>query len=107
MELTVKERLMLLTILPREGKLDTIKIVQKLRNDLSFSEEERTQLNLIQKDDGSYSWDEIDNIPILKKVEISEVSKKIIGDELNNLNIDGKVTEQHLGLFNKFEKDGE
>lgn len=107
MELTVKERLIVLTILPREGTLDTIKIVHKLRNDLSFSEEEHKQMNLIQKDDGSYSWDEINNIPILKEVEIGEVGKKIIGNELDDLNTDGKVTEQHLGLFTKFKKESE
>tara|TARA_R110000824_G_scaffold3331_4_gene15776 strand:+ start:676 stop:981 length:306 start_codon:yes stop_codon:yes gene_type:complete len=100
MELTVKERIILLTILPQEGTLDVIKIVHELRNALSFDEEEHKQMNIKRLGDGSYEWDE--DSRIIKEVAIGEVGKKVIQEELNTLNIEGKVTEMHLGLFNKF-----
>ena len=100
MELTVKERIILLTILPQEGTLDAIKIVSELRNDLSFDEEEHKQMNIKRLANGSYEWDE--NSPILKYVVIGEVGTKMIKKELDTLNVEGKVTELHLGLFNKF-----
>ena len=100
MELTVKERIILLTVLPQEGTLDTIKIVHELRNALSFDEEEHIEPGIIRLDDGSYKWEE--DSPIIKEVTIGEMGKKIIKEELDTLNLEGKVTEMHLGLFNKF-----
>ena len=100
MELTVKERIILLTVLPQEGTLDTIKIVHELRNALSFDEEEHKQMNIKRLGDGSYEWDE--DSPIVKEVTVGEIGKKIIKEELDTLNLEGKVTEGHLDLFDKF-----
>ena len=103
MELTVKERLVVLTILPREAELDTIKIVHELRNELSFSEDEHKQMNIEQNKNGSYSWDE--DTVIIKDFNIGEVATRIIKDELDKLNKEGKVTERHLPLFDKFKSE--
>tara|TARA_Y100000310_G_C20155235_1_gene566593 strand:+ start:214 stop:528 length:315 start_codon:yes stop_codon:yes gene_type:complete len=100
MRLTVKERIILLTVLPQEGTLDTIKIVHELRNALSFDEEEHKQMNIKRLENGSYEWDE--NSRIIKEVVIGEVGKNILKEELEKLDVEGKVTEMHLGLFNKF-----
>ena len=48
--LSVKDRLMLLGILPAESNLTTIRIVRELREGLSFSEGEHKDLQMVQKD---------------------------------------------------------
>ncbi|KKL25025.1 hypothetical protein LCGC14_2409420, partial [marine sediment metagenome] len=45
MKLTIPERLVLVTILPAEGDYTTLKLVRKLRESLSFTEEEHKELN--------------------------------------------------------------
>ena len=51
MKLTVPERLILVNILPAESDYTTLKLVRKLRESLSFSEEEHKQLNFRHKYD--------------------------------------------------------
>ncbi len=48
MKLSVGERLQLLALLPSEGEITSLKILRKLRESLSFSEEEHRSLNLTQ-----------------------------------------------------------
>lgn len=47
MELTIIERLKLLEVLPKEGDLLTLKILRKLRESLSFSEDELTAFDTV------------------------------------------------------------
>jgi hypothetical protein len=99
MELTVFERLILLNALPKEGDFITLKIVRKLREDLSFSEEEHKILNFKQ-DENSLHWN-IDG-DILKNIEIGTKAMEIICDVLKKLNDSKKLTEQHYSLYEKF-----
>lgn len=99
MELTVFERLILLSILPKEGDFTTLKIVRKLKEDLSFSEEEHGKLNFEQKEN-TVTWNmEVD---LIKNVEIGKKAKMIIVDVLRKLNDSKKLTEQNYTLYEKF-----
>ena len=73
MDLTVRERLLLLQILPRQGDLTTIKIVRRLREELSFDEDEHRQLNF-QQTDGQLTWN---RVSIVKDVVIGEFQSPI------------------------------
>src|SRR5207247_9230228 len=56
MEFSVQERLILLSILPAEGDLTTLRIVRGLREQLSFSEEEHALLKFNQAEN-RVAWD--------------------------------------------------
>jgi hypothetical protein len=99
MEFTVLERLLLFPILPKEGNVFTIKSLRKLREDLSFTEQETKDYNIRQVDE-AIVWD---NDNVTKEIEISDKLKEVISDVLKTLNEQNKVTEQHLSLFEKFE----
>ena len=101
MLLNTFERLILLNILPREGDFTALKIVRKMREDLSFSEQEHKDLCIqVDSKTGNVKWQtEAD-----KDVEISigEKATDIIVSVLKKLNAEKKLTEQHFTLYEKF-----
>ncbi len=105
MELTIPERLVLLSVLPVEGDITAVRIIRKLREALSFSEEEHTKFNLKQelKPDGtsSITWDDADKTT--KDVEVGEKATDIIVGAFKNLSNRGKLREEHIPLYDRFE----
>ena len=57
MELEVKERLLLLMLMPEHGNIGDIRIINDLKSNLSFTEEEHKDWNLKRDEDGNYTWD--------------------------------------------------
>ena len=99
MELGVFDRLILLNILPKEGDFTTLKIVRKLREDLSFSEEEHKALKF-QQDEGSIKWQSGADKP--KEIQFGDKATDLIVSTLKKLSADKKLTEQHFNLYEKF-----
>lgn len=99
MELGILERLVLLNSLPAQGDITTIKIVRKLREDLSFSEEEHAQLNFKQEAD-QLLWNK--DAPVTKDVTLGEKALKVIRDALVSLNQKKELHADHLDVYEKF-----
>jgi len=104
MDLTVFDRLILLNVLPKEGDITTLRIVRALRDSLSFSEEEHTALQF-KHDGNNIAWKE--EADVAKDVVIGEKATDVIVSALRSLNKSKKLTEQHLGLYEKFIKTEE
>ena len=103
MELNVFQRLLLLAILPDAGDITTIRIVQKLREDLSFSEEEHKVLQFeTNTTTGATKWKETD---LSKSVEIGTKAQELIVKQLRALDESKKLTAQHLPIWDLFIKD--
>jgi hypothetical protein len=100
MLLTVSERLVLISILPKEGNYTTLKIVGDLAKDLSFSEEEHANLKFHNAEDGMLHWTLEYDVP--KNVPVGEKAKDIIAECLRNLNNAKKLREDHISLYEKF-----
>jgi hypothetical protein len=99
MELTVLERLMLLSILPQEGDFTTLKIIRNLKEELSFSEEEHKKLNFRQFD-GKMEWDLAGDEN--KDVAIGEKATDVIVACLKKINDEKKLNESLFSLYEKF-----
>ena len=104
MKLSVRERLVLLSVLPQEGNFITLKVVRKLREGLSFSEEELKQYKFVQ-DKGRVTWD--DSVEQSKAIEIGTQAKIIIQDALKKLNEDKKLKDEHFTIYEKFVEKGD
>jgi hypothetical protein len=122
MNLNVLERLLLLNILPQQGDLTTIKVVHRLREDLGFTEEEHAVLQF-RVQDGQAQWlqDYGESVPVPDgmtreeaaaalaelnggiEIDIGLKAAQVIREVLEKLNDDGSLTEQHIGLCEKFE----
>ena len=102
--MTVLERLMTLSLLPKEGDFVTLKIVRDLRGNLSFSEEEIKTLELKLVADKGYEW-KIEGVPadmLNKEFNIGPKAASLIADSIEALNQEKKLTEQLFSLYEKF-----
>jgi len=97
-KLTVIERLLSLTLLPKEGSYTDLKLVREARENLSFTEEEHKMLNF-REENGSTMWD---NTVDTKEIKLGLVAERKIQDALKKMDDEGKLTEQFMGLYEKF-----
>lgn len=102
MKLTVFERINLLSVLPPQGNLVTLRISRELMNELSFSEIEIKQAGIKNLPNGKVEWNPVAAEGIVKDVEIGPVAKEIIIAELVKAEKAGKLKAQHLDLYEKF-----
>jgi len=98
--LSVKNRLMLLGILPPEGDLTTIRIVRELREGLSFSEAEHRDLQM-EQEDNQVRWAE-GAVPD-KVFDIGPKATEIIRAAIKKLDDEEKLVVDHLELVDLFE----
>lgn len=103
MNVTVKERMILLAVLPNQGDITTLKIMRKLREELSFSEDEHKKINLRQGENGNWFWD----AEIEKDVEIGEKALEVISKSFKELNQKEQLHMDHLDVYERFVEKGE
>jgi hypothetical protein len=128
LKLTVFERLTLQNILPKEGDFITLKLVRKLRESLAFNEREIAEINFrnhwkcpkCQKVEvanempkcpdcdiymqlgGQVTWDDDKAKKVIKDVYMGDKMLALCESTLKKLSDEGKLTEQHFSLFEKF-----
>lgn len=102
MKFSVFERITLLNILPQEGDFLTIKIIRKLREELSFSEQEHKALE-IKIEDGRVYWKP--DAATEKDIKIKDKATEIIVNALKDLDAKKKITDGCLSLYEKFIKE--
>ena len=103
MELGVGDRIVLLAILPTEGDILTVRIIHDLKQALSFSEGEHKSLQIKMEGD-KITWDGADGA---KEIPIGPRAHTLIAETLEGLDKEEKITEDHLGLWEKFVDDKE
>ncbi len=108
MKLTVLERINLLGILPRESNYVTFRILNDLKKELSFSEKEIKDFKIIQKykEDGTGAqvfWDSKKEKE--KEIVIGPQALIIINTALQKVDKDGKVNDENITLFDKFQPE--
>jgi len=99
MKLNVLERMMLLSVLPKEGSFVTLKVVADLRDELSFSEEEHKKYKFVE-DKGRVNWNPA--VDQFKEVHIGEKATDVVVEALKKLDEDKKLTMEHMSLYEKF-----
>lgn len=97
-KLTLSDRFAILSILPLEGNFATLKIVRKLREQLSLTEEEIKEQKVIQRGD-QITWD---NGEKTTEMEFGEFAESMIKDALMKLDTDSKLEEKHLRVYEQF-----
>jgi len=98
MNMSVLERLVALSILPKEGDYATLKILTNLRLSLSFTEEETKAWEITTGAEGRTSWRE----DAEAEIPIGEKATDIIVDALKKLNRDKKLMAEGMSLYEKF-----
>jgi len=105
LKLNIAERIALLNVLPSEGNVVTLRVVRELQSKLSFSEEELKEWkikNRVQPDGRALiTWDS-DFTNETKDIEIGEVAKGIIVEQLKQLESQKRLRMEMLDLYEKF-----
>lgn len=96
--LTVLERLLALTLLPKEGSYTDLKLVREARENLSFTEDEH-KLLMFREENGQTMWADVVEA---KDIKLGLVAERKIQDALKKLDEEGKLTEQFMSLYEKF-----
>ena len=130
MKLDVYERIMLQNLLPQESDYVTLKLVRKLREALSFNEKEIAEIefknqwrcpkcdktefsaemakctdcNIYMKTAGQVTWNDIKAEKCIKDVHMGDKMLALCVTTLKKLSDEGKLTEQHMSLYEKFIK---
>lgn len=101
MVLTFAQRILLLQILPDQGNIVTLRVVQDLRKSLAATEEEIKEHNIIVENvDGksNIKWDP----EFSTDIEMGDIAKQIIAEQLKDLNEKKELTENMVSLYDLF-----
>ena len=101
MVLSILERLIVLHLLPKEGSFANLKLLRVAKESLSFNEEENKALNFRQEGE-QIKWDNV--VVTDKEIEVGEVVTQMIVKELKKMDGEGKLIEEHVGVYEKFIK---
>jgi hypothetical protein len=99
MKFDVKERVILLQLMPKEADYITYKIVENLKHEFGFSDKEIEEYE-IKPNQGQIVWNP-EKVE-LKEIEIGKTAEKIITDALKNLDKEKKITGDTISLYERF-----
>jgi hypothetical protein len=105
MKLNVLERLVVASLLPEVGSFVNLKLVQKAKESLSFSDPEHKDLNFVQNDNGSVSWNTEKDVEV--EFELGDVVIGMVADALKALDDNEKLEARHFSLYEKFVENTE
>ena len=102
------ERLMALGVLPKEGDYTTLTVIRKAQEMLSFTEEEMAKYNFKTvggtdaegKPTQQTQWD--DKAEQVTDLRLGAKAISLIGEALEKLDKDKKLTPQHMSVYEKF-----
>lgn len=98
MKLNVKERLLIIGILPQEGSLSEMVDVYDLVRELKLSSEEKAEISYVES--GNYiKWDNEKDKD--KDINISEDQLSIIKKEIDSLDKKGKISLELIPIIQK------
>lgn len=101
MKLTIVERLLLLN-LDLQGSFLALKETRKFLEAVSFSDEERTQLQFDDSEPGRMQWDVGAAERLEREFEVPDAVRRLIANALHQLDRQALLTEKHVPLYEKF-----
>lgn len=89
-------------VLPVEADYLTYKILMELKSDLSFSEEELNNMEMVTRGD-KITWNP--DKEVSKEIKIGEKGREIIIKALKKLDESAKINASNISLYEKFMLD--
>ena len=100
-KLNLYERVVAMSLLPKEGSFVTLKIIRELQMELAPTEEEAKLAGLEDLPTGGIKAGDWFAIPE-KEIVFGDIAKGLIVDALKKLNETEKLTNDHFTLYEKF-----
>lgn len=110
MQLTIIERNILMSILPKEGSFLTLKTVRQLREALSIQDGEDEEYGILKEGDSLENGAVVQkgqfrmtrNLDVEKEIPISKKGIEVVEAALKALDAQKKLTDAHISLYEKF-----
>lgn len=100
--LNVGERLIVLSIIPKEGSVVTLKLIRTLISKLGLKPSEMTEFEVQEVGGGGVKWNTQGSAPIDFDFEDAEI--ELIRKALRKLDTDSKMQIEVLEVYEKFMK---
>ena len=96
MKLGIKERILVMGMMPQNGKLQDMVEILDLTKKVKIGIEEAGEIQMQEFEDGRISWDRTKDVE--KEVELTADQVKILKDASKKLDEEGKVDLMNLEL---------
>jgi hypothetical protein len=93
--LTVKDRLLVTQLYPKESNLVEQTIVRDISRKIEISQKEQEEIGLKAVQQG-FTWDQ--EKELVKQIELSDIELSLLRDRVNALDSEKKITQQILEL---------
>jgi hypothetical protein len=106
--LNVPERIHMLSILPQEGDVTSLRIVRELRESLSLTEEEHREFGIETVQNGAqvtYRWKNADAALRPREFQFKPKALAVISETLKRLNNEKRLRAEWLPLYEAFVED--
>jgi len=100
MKLGIHERLLVLSVLPKEGSIVTLRVTRDLVKNVGLSEAEIKEFEIKQNENGSVSWNPAKAKD--KEIAIGDTAKGVIAKALKALNDSNKLPMEYIDVYDKF-----
>ena len=99
MKLNVGERLMVISVIPKEGDFVTIRMVRGLISKLGLSAEEIQDFE-VKSEEGNVMWNAKGSVPLDFEFHYAETD--LIKKSLRKLEEEKKLNQDTIGVYEKF-----
>ena len=100
MELSAKDRLMLVVIMPQKGGFVLMETAAEAKRLLGLTAEEREHLEMEDRPDGSVRWNPEKEAAV--DVKLPSPIRAMFCNKLRQLDSSGELTADHLDIYRKF-----
>lgn len=107
MNLTLPERIILLSLMPGKGNYITLQLGQDIGAQLNLSQEEIEQGGIKYFPDGTVKWNQKTAESITKDITIGQAGMTLIQTELKRLDDKKDLTVAQMSLYKKFVMDAQ
>lgn len=101
MKLEVHERLLIPSLLPKEGTYSALKTLRRAREMVSFTPDE-VKFYELREDKGQTVWNQQRAREQVKDCPVDEFTTDLIRSKLAEMNAAGMLTDDYLSLYEKF-----
>ena len=105
MKLGIEDRLVIVSILPKEGDITKVRAVKELIDKVGLAAKELKDWKVVVKAGGQIEWDATKAKVI--DILISEAEKKLIADTFKEVSKNNKLTIGQIKLYDAFCKESE
>lgn len=104
MKLNIPERIALLSILPAEGNIVTLRILNELKSELAFTEDEVREYGIknIPSDSGAMITWKPELTDTKKEVKIGPTAEAIVVNKLKELDSQSRLHVSMIPLYERF-----